>query len=292
MKKIWIALFLSLIILNGCSTSSETLTGPSAPPIEASTGNGKEKDKTKPDDTKSGQNPSVDNSTSGETETDSEKPVEPAVSTITAKYYVDSVYRIKPIEEAYPSKVVFLTFDDAPYGGTTYQILDLLDQYDAKALFFINGHLAESRKEVVKDIADRGHLIGNHTWWHKNLRKMTVEQAREEISSVSDLIEEITGEPPVYFRPPFGQNSDTSLAIVKELGMQSMNWSVGSEDWVYPKPEQASKVVESTMKQMHSGANILFHDKEVTVIALKDILKKLSDDGYQFKVPTEVIIEE
>jgi peptidoglycan/xylan/chitin deacetylase (PgdA/CDA1 family) len=290
MKKGWVALLLSLIILNGCSTSSGTLPEPKA----TTTNNGEDPEEvmteTEKDASHSDQNSSGEKT--GETDESKKQESEPVVSKNITKYYVDSVFRIKPVDEADPNKVAFLTFDDAPYGDTTYHILDLLDQYDAKALFFINGHLAESRKEVVKEIAERGHLIGNHTWWHKNLRKMTLEQAREEISSVSELIEEITGGPPVYFRPPFGQNSDQSLAIVKELGMQSMNWSVGSEDWVYPKPEQASKVVESTMKQMHPGANILFHDKAVTVIALEDIMKQLSEQGYQFVLPTEVIIKD
>jgi peptidoglycan/xylan/chitin deacetylase (PgdA/CDA1 family) len=210
----------------------------------------------------------------------------------TVSYYVDKVYRIKPVDEGQDRKVVLLTFDDTPYGETTYQLLDILDEYDAKALFFINGHLAESRKEVLKDIVARGHILGNHTWWHDSLRKMDAKKAKEEIESVSDLIEEITGERPVYFRPPFGQNSDASLSIVKKEGMQTMNWSVGSEDWVYSKPGDADQVVASVMRQMHDGANILFHDKEVTVKALKPILEKLSKDGYRFITPTEVRVSQ
>lgn len=215
-----------------------------------------------------------------------------APSAMAEQFYVNSVYRLKPVEgtSAKDSKIALLTFDDTPYGDTTYQILDLLDQYNAKAIFFVNGNLAEKRVEVLKDIVARGQIIGNHAWSHDNLTKMDSATAKEEITSVSDLIEKVTGERPVYFRPPYGMHSEASLQIVKEEGMQTMNWSVGSEDWLYTKEEQSNQVVATVKKQMHNGANILFHDKTVTVKALKPLLEDLSQQGYRFVLPTEVII--
>jgi peptidoglycan/xylan/chitin deacetylase (PgdA/CDA1 family) len=301
LKKRFLAVsLLSLLLAAACSTSTATPTvnkpTPTAPVDSASSETGANTTPSSPTDvnTNTGTNTTSDNTKPGtdqnQDKEDSNSP-DLSKSQDAAKYYVDSVYRIRPVEQADSKQIALLTFDDTPYGETTYEILDLLDAYNAKAIFFINGHLADKRKDVLKDIVARGHVLGNHTWWHEDLRKMTPEKASEEIVSVSDLIEEITGERPIYFRPPYGINSDVSLSIVHEQGMQSMNWSVGSEDWVYTKPEQADKIIASVMKQMHPGANILFHDKSVTVKALDPILKKLSEEGYRFVLPTEVEIK-
>lgn len=208
----------------------------------------------------------------------------------TPKYYVNDNYFIKPLNPEDSNKVVLLTFDDAPQGDYTLEILDTLDKYDAKALFFVNGHYAVKNKELIEEIYNRGHIIGNHTWWHENLKSLDSETTREEIVSVNDLIEEITGERPQYFRPPFGVMSDTAKGIIAEENMQSMNWSLGSLDWEYVKPEQSPLVRDQVLNNVIPGSNILMHDKEVTALALDEMLKTLKDQGYEFVLPTEVSI--
>lgn len=209
---------------------------------------------------------------------------------IELKYYVNSNYYIKPTDPNESNKVVLLTFDDTPQGDFTLEILDILDKYDAKAIFFINGHYAVKHQELVMEIYNRGHILGNHTWWHENLRKITPEKTTEEIVKVNDLIEEWTGERPTYFRPPFGVMSDYAKEVVASENMQSMNWSLGSLDWEYNKPEQSDQVVKQVLDNIVPGANILMHDKEVTAIALEQILEELTEQGYSFVLPTEVIV--
>lgn len=209
---------------------------------------------------------------------------------IENKYYVNSNYYIKPLDPNVSDKVVLLTFDDTPQGNFTLEILDILDKYDAKAIFFINGHYAVKHQELVMEIYNRGHILGNHTWWHENLKKITPEKTTEEIIKVNDLIEEWTGERPKFFRPPFGVMSDYAKEVVANENMQSMNWSLGSLDWEYNKPEQSDQVVKQVLDNIVPGANILMHDKEVTAIALEQILEELSEQGYSFVLPTEVII--
>jgi peptidoglycan/xylan/chitin deacetylase (PgdA/CDA1 family) len=184
-------------------------------------------------------------------------------------------------------KIVLLTFDDTPTAKATDQILDTLDKYNAKALFFVNGHYAEPNLDTLLDIKNRGHLIGNHTWWHVFLRKEDPETVRNEIVGLSDFLEEHLGERPKYFRPPFGQNSDVSLEVIKEEGMQTMNWSNGSLDWELKTPEAIAEQVLSNIK---NGDNILFHDKQSTADALDHILGELTKQGYQFVLPTEVVL--
>jgi len=212
-------------------------------------------------------------------------------STNTLHFVVDpKTYRISAVnaeEKDTNQKYVLLTFDDTPTAKSTYQILDTLDRYNAKALFFVNGHYAEANLDLLKEIKARGHLIGNHTWWHIYIRKESPEKVKEEIVRLNDFLEKELGERPKYFRPPFGQNSEVSLEIIREEGMQTMNWSNGSLDWELKTPEQ---IAEQVLSNISNGDNILFHDKQTTADALDEILRRLQDQGYQFVLPTEVIL--
>ena len=207
------------------------------------------------------------------------------------KYFINKKYFVKPVNPEDENKVVLLTFDDAPQGNFTNEILDILDKYQAKAIFFINGHYAVKHEELVKEIYDRGHIIGNHTWWHEDLRNLNLDKTIEEIIKLNDLVEEITGERPQFFRPPFGVMSDFARKVIEDEHMQSFNWSLGSLDWEYPKPEQNEKVIAQVINNLHNGANILMHDKEVTALALEQILAELTEQGYTFVLPTEIVIE-
>jgi peptidoglycan/xylan/chitin deacetylase (PgdA/CDA1 family) len=289
------AIILILSLLTSCQSSQEN-TDPSLPseqdnqstadqlptketPIETDeeSGLGDETDGEK-------EEPDAEEKTSTE---DSEEIIEEP-----KRYQVNTKnYMISPVSEqdGEEEKVVLLTFDDTPTGKATYQILDILDKYNAKALFFVNGHYAKDNLETLIEIRDRGHLIGNHTWWHIYIRKENPETVREEIVRLSDFLEEHLGERPKYFRPPFGQNSDVSLEIIKEEGMQTMNWSNGSLDWEYKTPEP---IIEQVMSNIKNGDNILFHDKQTTADALDEILSQLTEQGYSFVLPTEVVFPE
>ena len=92
---------------------------------------------------------------------------------------------------------------------------------DAQAIFFVNGHFinTDEKKAILKEIYDMGFMIGNHTKTHPNLRTLSDEEQREEINAVNDIVEEVTGERPVFFRAPFGVNTDFSKALAIEEGM-------------------------------------------------------------------------
>jgi peptidoglycan/xylan/chitin deacetylase (PgdA/CDA1 family) len=199
------------------------------------------------------------------------------------------IYPVLEEGEESDEPIALLTFDDTPTGDATEQILDTLDRYEAKAIFFVNGHYAIRNLDWLKEIRDRGHLIGNHTWWHIYIRQEDPETVREEIVGLNDFLEEQLGERPVYFRPPFGQNSDVSLQIIQEEGMQTMNWSNGSLDW---ELKTSAEIAEQVLSNLKSGDNILFHDKQITADALDEILSRMQELGYRFVLPTEVILPE
>lgn len=207
----------------------------------------------------------------------------------TLAYFVNEKYYIKPVNEEDEEKIVLLTFDDSPAGDSTQSILDTLDKYNAKAIWFINGYYADKNKELLKEIYNRGHIIGNHTWWHENLKKLSPEKTREEIVSINNLVEEVTGVRPTYFRAPFGVYSDDAKKVLKEENMQYMNWTWGSLDWELKTSEE---IENNVIDHIHNGANILFHDKRITSEALEKILQTLSEEGYKFVLPTEVRIQD
>lgn len=219
----------------------------------------------------------------------------------TQRFVVHSAdYRIHPLNASPLPKIALLTFDDGPVGQSTKGILDVLDEHSVKSIWFVNGlQLASKHADggytikpdkaaLLRDIEKRGHLIGNHTWTHLNLRKISAEQQREEIESTNRVITEITGKTPLYFRPPFGASTQISDQVCRSNGMQSINWSVGSLDWepaVYKKPHAIAKQVAATI---HPGATILFHDRTWTAAELDEVLTGLEAAGYRFVIPTDV----
>lgn len=211
------------------------------------------------------------------------------------KYYVNvNNYLIKPIDPENSIKPVLLTFDDTPKGQHTDIILDTLDKYDAKAIFFVTGYYADSNKELVKEIYDRGHIIGNHTWGHQNLNEITtLEETESQVNRLNVLIKEITGEDVRYLRPPYGAQAKNPFldGILLEQNIQKMNWSLGSRDWEIINPERVNELIDEVTNNIFPGANILMHDIEITALALDKILANLLEQGYTFVLPTEIVFE-
>ncbi|AMB94346.1 polysaccharide deacetylase family protein [Aerococcus sanguinicola] len=209
------------------------------------------------------------------------------------KYYIDpATYSVRPIGDANPN-VVLLTFDDVPRPLPTSNaptIAKHLEDAGVKGLFFANGMYLEDQegRDAIKAIADKGHVIGNHTQTHANLNDLTAEQTREEIQATNEAVEGVTGDKVYFFRPPFGSTNAALDGLMEEFGMLAMNWSFGY-DWVadYQDAEALTKqTLESEFLQ--PGANILMHDTQWTAEALPAIIQGLKDQGYQIVDPNEI----
>ena len=108
-----------------------------------------------------------------------------------------------------------LTFDDGPNPAWTPRLLDILAAHHVRATFFLVGRFAEAEPALVRRIAAAGHLIGNHSWSHPNLALTACSRVREELQRTSDTLEQITGQPVHYFRPPFGARRPCVLATAR-----------------------------------------------------------------------------
>ncbi|WP_172369819.1 polysaccharide deacetylase family protein [Sporosarcina jiandibaonis] len=203
-------------------------------------------------------------------------------------YELDANWYLQPIGEANP-KAVLLTIDDAP-DKYALDMAKTLKELDAPAIFFVNGHFIDSDedKAVLKEIHDMGFAIGNHTNTHVNLQQVSEAEQEEEIISVNEAIEEVIGERPIFFRAPFGNNTDFSEELVKNEGMLLMNWSYGY-DWEkqYMEAGPLADIMVSN-EFLRDGANLLMHDREWTADALKDIVEGLRAKGYDFIDPATI----
>lgn len=181
---------------------------------------------------------------------------------------------------------VLLTFDDAP-DGNAVKIAEILAENEVPAIFFVNGMFLkdEEGRNALKKMHDMGFAIGNHTTTHASLPDLSEEEQLEELKETDELVKEITGETPAFFRAPFGQNTSFSDEYAKEHGMIKMNWTYGYDfEAEYQEAEALTDITLNT-ELLTDGANILMHDREWTKEALGPIIEGFNEKGYSFIDP-------
>ncbi|RDY69970.1 polysaccharide deacetylase family protein [Halobacillus trueperi] len=223
-----------------------------------------------------------------EEEKDTEEPAaqdSEVMKNVEPQYELTGNWSFEPIGDANP-KVALLTIDDAP-DTQAVEMAKTLKEKDAPAIFFVNGHFIDTpeEEEKLKEIHEMGFPIGNHTETHASLPDLSEEEQRVEIVGLNDKIEEIIGERPIFFRAPFGQNTDFSKQLAEEEGMLVMNWTYGY-DWEseYQDAQALADIMVNT-PLLNNGANLLMHDREWTNKALGPIADGLREKGYELLDP-------
>lgn len=184
-------------------------------------------------------------------------------------------------------KKVAISFDAAWGAEKTPEILDILDRYAVKTTFFLVGFWIDKYPDVLKEIAARGHEIGNHTSTHPHLNSLSKEGVKEELAVVHEQIKTATGQAAVVFRPPYGEYSNKVIEAAQELGYFTVQWSVDSLDW---QDVSADFIYNRVTGLIHPGAIVLFHNNaENTPAALPRILETLEAHGYEV-VPISQLI--
>ncbi|MFF4545646.1 polysaccharide deacetylase family protein [Streptomyces sp. NPDC001435] len=183
-------------------------------------------------------------------------------------------------------RLMVLTFDDGPDPRYTPDILDTLDEYGVRAMFFVCGEMAVDNKELLARMADAGHIVGNHTWTHPLLTQLDRAEIRSEMVRTSDVIEDAYGERPWWFRAPYGAWNRAAFQLGAEMGMEPLAWTVDSLDWTTPGTRT---IIDRVENGAAPGVVVLSHDaggdRSQTVRALRKWLPHLLDDGYHFTVP-------
>ncbi len=203
----------------------------------------------------------------------------------TAVVATKKVLPVYSVEREDP--VITISFDASWGGDKTLKILDLLDQYNAKATFFLVGIWVDKYPELVKEIAARGHEIGNHSDSHAHFTQISESKIRSELDSCSDKIEALTGTRPTLFRPPYGDYNSKVITVVRDAGYEAVQWSVDSLDW---KNRGVEDLIKRATANVQKGDIILFHnDSEFIVEALPAILKHYQEQGFTM-IPAKDIL--
>lgn len=190
-------------------------------------------------------------------------------------------------------KQVALTFDDAPDNQFTPQLLNILQRYRVKATFFVVGYRVAQYPEMLKRIARDGHVVGNHTYHHPQLNKLSSDRFQQEILRNEETIRPIVGYTPKLVRPPYGAITDQELHWLGERHYLVVNWNVDPEDW---RGHGKDQIIARATERIHPGSIILLHsatgeggDLSGTVEALPSIIERLRAEGYQLVTLPELL---
>lgn len=182
-------------------------------------------------------------------------------------------------------KTIYLTFDAGYENGCTAKILDVLKKHNVPAAFFLVGNYIEKNADLVRRMVEEGHIVGNHTMHHYDMSKISTKDAfSKELTDLELLFKETTGKDlPKYYRPPQGIYSKDNLLMAKELGYQTVFWSLAYMDWNNDAQPTAEEAYAKLLPRIHDGAVVLLHSTSQTNAAiLDDLLTKWKDMGYSF----------
>lgn len=182
-------------------------------------------------------------------------------------------------------KRIYLTFDCGYENGNTPAILDALKKHKAPGTFFAVGNFVSDNPELIKRMAEEGHVVGNHTFSHPDMSKISTQETfSEELSKVEDLYKEITGtEMTKYYRPPQGKYSEANLQMAKDMGYKTFFWSLAYVDWMQDQQPTREEAFEKLLGRIHPGAIVLLHNTSSTNGQILDeLLSKWEEMGYTF----------
>ena len=187
------------------------------------------------------------------------------------------------------NKIAF-TMDSGSHNRYIYRILDILDRYNVNITFFVTGEFAAANPEMVREMAARGHELGNHTWSHPDMDTLKKDEIYSELTRTSDLLEALGGKPVTVFRPPYGHLSGQARSIVNALGMQAVRWTHESMDARKEGSEENS--LKYSTKNMKGGSIILTHTSTACTLAVLDqILQFYQDNGFEVVPVSQLLLE-
>lgn len=212
---------------------------------------------------------------------------QPPVPNLTAE-------QLRPYDAYYcgdtAQKRLYLTFDAGYENGNMPAILDALKKHGAPGAFFVVGPYIKENPDLVKRMAEEGHVVGNHTYHHPNMSQKDQESFTQELESVEQLFQELTGQPmQKFYRPPEGKFSDENLKWAQALGYKTVFWSLAYVDWNPEDQPSKEKAFSKLLPRTHDGAIVLLHSTSATNAAILDeLLTKWEEMGYTFGSVTEL----
>ena len=182
-------------------------------------------------------------------------------------------------------KVLYLTFDAGYENGCTAEILDILKEQEVQAAFFLVGNYIEKNADLVRRMVQEGHTVGNHTMHHYDMSRLSDKAAfQKELTDLEALYRDTVGsQMPKFYRPPQGLYSEENLAMAKELGYQTVFWSLAYVDWNNDSQPSREQALSKLLPRTHNGAVILLHSTSRTnAQILGELIEHWKAEGYRF----------
>ena len=189
-------------------------------------------------------------------------------------------------------KKIYLTFDAGYDNGNMPAILNALHKHQVHATFFVVGTLIREKPELIREIVDAGHTVGNHTMTHPDMSGISTKEAfQKQLEDVEILYKEATGkEMTKFYRPPQGIYSTKNLEMAKELGYHTFFWSLAYVDWYQDKQPTKEEAFKKLLGRIHPGAIVLLHSTSSTNAAILDeLLTKWEEMSYRFGTLDELV---
>jgi len=193
------------------------------------------------------------------------------------------------------TKQIALTYDDGPNDPHTMRLLEVLAKHNVRATFFMIGRYVQQRPDIAREVANAGHVVGNHTFTHPLLILKSAGETSQELRDCRSAIQDTVGEHSNLFRPPFGGRRPATLRVARELGLEPVMWNVTGYDWNIPP---AAIIEQKVAKQMRGGDVILLHDgghkqmgadRSQTVLATDQMITRYKSEEYNFVTIPEMM---
>lgn len=188
-------------------------------------------------------------------------------------------------------KAVAFTFDDGPNPFYTPQVLEIFEKVSGHATFFMIGEQMVKSPEVVNQVIERGHEIGNHTYTHSNLTELNADDCYKEIESTDQLITKLTGQKPKLLRPPFLSFNQEVGHVVERFDYHAISaLNTDATDWEQPGVEH---IFTKSLAHVDNGSILIFHDgfgdRSQTIEAVRQLVTRLSEQGYELVTVSQLL---
>jgi len=191
-------------------------------------------------------------------------------------------------------KVIYLTFDAGYENGCTTKILDILQKHNVSAAFFLVGNYIEKNADLVRRMAQEGHIVGNHTMHHYDMSKISDRATfQKELTDLETLYFDTVGsQMPKYYRPPQGIYSESNLRHAQDLGYKTVFWSLAYVDWNNDSQPTKEQAFSKLLPRTHNGAVVLLHSTSKTNAQILDeLLTRWKEMGYRFGTMEELFTQ-
>jgi probable sporulation protein (polysaccharide deacetylase family) len=194
-----------------------------------------------------------------------------------------------PIYRGHPDKPMVSFIINVAWGNEYLpEMLAALKRHQVKASFFLEGRWVKNNPDLAKMIVSAGHEVGNHSYTHPDMKRITASQTREQLLKTNEVIEAATGNKSIWFAPPSGSYRDETVKIAAELKMNTVMWTVDTIDWQKPSPEQ---LINRVISKIDNGYMVLMHPTESTAKSLNRLITLIEEKGLRIGTVSDLMSE-